>query len=335
LRFTFNFSGMPTNSKQNNSTQDEIDLVTLFVKLGEGIKKAVLWFINFIGTILVFLLRKWYYFLIALILTVVSAYILNNISEPYYTSDLIMRSNATQNQPVMASLEKLDDYASGGNSEALSKELHIGVDEASKLKGIETFWYYDIGGDGIFDGLVTDNNVLADTSVVKIDSVFLLRASVFDPSILKKLEGNLVEYLDSNPFLKALNKQRLSDLEARLEQTKYEIEKLDSLQKREYYTNTDDLRQKEGQIVFTNDKTVRTYHADMFSLLQIEQDCERDLNIYNDVVTVVEGFTVPAKPDNGVMDYAKKLVWFYLGLALLVAVIVTFRKTIWAPLRTS
>lgn len=326
---------MPTNSKQNNSTQDEIDLISLFMKLGEGIKKAVIWFINFIGTILVFLLRKWYYFFIALILTVVSAFILKNISEPYYTSDLIMRSNATHNQPVMASLNKLGDYASGGNYDALSKALKMSKEDVSKLKGIETFWYYDIGGDGIFDGLVTDNNVLADTSVVKIDSVFLLRASVFDPAILENLEANLVEYLGANPFLKALNEQRLSDLEARLDQTKYEIEKLDSLQKREYYTNTDDLRQKEGQIVFTNDKTVRTYHADMFGLLQIEQDCERDLNIYKDVVTIIEGFTIPVNPDNGVILYAKKLVWFYLGLALLVAGVVTFRKTIWAPLRTS
>lgn len=320
---------MPTNSKQNTSNQDEIDLLSLFVKLGEFIKKAVIGLINIIGFVLVFLLRKWYYLVIAVILTVVSALILNNISDPYYASDLIMRSNATQNQTIMSSLDKLGNYARAGNYATLSSELNLSLEEARNIKDLETFWYYDIGGDGIFDGIVTDRTVLADTSVVKIDSVFILRVAVFSPGILEKLEGSLVNYLDTNPFLKALNKQRLSDLEARLNQTQYEIEKLDSLQKREYYTNTDDLRQKEGQIVFTSEKTVRTYHTDMFKLLQLKQECLRDIHIYNNVVTITEGFTIPVEPENGILLYARKLIWYFLGLALLLSVIVTYRKKIW------
>lgn len=321
---------MPTNSKQNTSDQNEIDLLSLFVKLGELIKKAVVGFINIIVSVLIFLLRKWYYLFIATILTVISALILNNFSDSYYTSDLIMRSNATHNQPIMTSLDKLGDYASARNFAALSNDLHLSVDEVSAIKDLETFWYYDIGADGIFDGLVTDRSILEDTSIVKIDSVFLLRAAVFDPEILEKLEASLVQYLGGNPFLEALNGQRLSDLKAQLEQTQYEIEKLDSLQKREYYTNTDDLRQKEGQIIFTSENVARMYHNDMFRMLQLKQDCERDLNIYKDIVTIMEGFTIPVEPENGTILYAKKLIWYFLGFALLLSVIVTYRKKIWA-----
>ncbi len=320
---------MPTNTNQNTPNHDEIDLLTLFTKLGEFTKKALLGLINLIGSILVFLLRKWYYFGIAAILTVATALILNNISDPYYYTDLIMRSNATNNQPIMTSLEKLGAYADEGNSAALSDKLNLSTEVVSAIKGLETFWYYDIGEDGIYDGIDTDRRYLSDTSVVMVEDEFIIRAAIYDPGILKKFEDGLVHYLEANPIFEALNKQRLSDLEARINQTQYEIEKLDSLQKREYYTNTKDLRQSEGQIVFTSEKVVQTYHNEMFRLLQRIQNFEKDLNIYYSVVTVIEGFAVPVKPDNGFIEYAKKVFWLYLGLALLLAVVITYRKKIW------
>lgn len=320
---------MATNSNQNNPQADEIDLITLFLKIGEALKKGILWLINFIGSILVFLLRKWYYFGVAVLLTIVSAYILNNISDPYFHSEMVIRSNATHNQPIMSCVNKLGEYANAGNYPALASNLNLSVEEVSAIKDINTFWIYDIGGDGIFDGIDKEERFLSDTSVVTIDSVFIVYAAVYNPEILEKLEESMVLYLEANPFLEALNKQRLSTLKASLIQTEYEIVKLDSLQRREYYTDTDQLRQKEGQIVFTSEKTVRIYHNDMFSLLKWKQDYERDLNIYSDVVTIVEGFSTPLKPDNGANKYLKSLIWYYLGLALFLAVVVSFRKNIW------
>lgn len=321
---------MPTNSKQNTPNQDEVDLLTLFSRIGELIKNAVIGLINIIGTILVFLLRKWYYLVIAVILTVITALILKNTLESYYYTDLVMRSNATHNQSIMSSLDKLGKYANDGNHATLSGELNLSLEDASAIKGLETFWYYDIGNDGIYDGIDIDGQYLSDTNVVKVDNEFVIRATVYDPSILKNFEDGLVHYLDSNPIFEALNKQRLSDLEARIHQTQYEIEKLDSLQKREYYTNTDKLRQNEAQIVFTSEKIVQTYHHDMFGLLQRKQNYEKEISIYSDVVTVMEGFAIPVRPDNGSINYAKKVFWVYLGLALILAVIVTFRKKIWS-----
>ena len=320
---------MPTNSQQNTPNHDEIDLLTLFVKLGEFIKKAVLGLINILGSVLIFLLQKWYYFAIAIILTVLTALVLNNLSEPFYYSELTMRSNATRNQPIMSSLDKLGKYALAQNYQALSKELKLSVEDASAIKDLGTYWYYDIGGDGILDGIDKEKRYLSDTSVVTIDSVFIVHTLIYDPDILEKLEESLVNYLKENPFYEAINKQRLSDLEARINQTQYEIEKLDSLQRREYFTDPDQLRQKEGQVVFTSEKTVRTYHNDMFRLLNLKQDYERDLNIYSEVVTIVEGFKIPANSDASTLKYAKKLIWYYLGLVLVIAVLVTFRKKIW------
>ena len=67
----------------------------------------------------------------------------------------------------------------------------------------------------------------------------------------------------------------------------------------------------------------------MFKLLRQKLNYERDLSIYSDVVTIMEGFTEPFEPDNGTIYYAKKLILYYLGLLLLLAVLITFRKKIW------
>ncbi len=322
---------MPTNSKQNTPNQDEIDLLTLFTKLGEFLKKAFLGLVNLIGSILVFLLRKWYYFAVAVLLTILSAYILNKASEPFYQSEMVMRSNATTNQTIMSSLDKLGEYASDKNYSALAAELQLPLEDARKINSLETFWLYDIGDDGIYDGIDMDGRFLSDTSVAKLENEFVIRIGILDPAFIQTLENSLVNYLKTNPYLITLNKQRLAELEAQLKQTSYEIEKLDSLQKREYYTNPDHLRQQESQIVFTSEATVRTYHNDMFRLLELKQECERDLNIYSDVATVIEGFLIPMNPESGSIIYVKKLIWYFLGFALLLAVIVKFRKKIWIP----
>lgn len=231
---------------------------------------------------------------------------------------------------MMSSLDKLGKYASTRNYEALSKELNINIEEASAIKGIETFWYYDIGDDGIYDGIDQSRRYISDTSVVLIEDEFVVCATIYDPEILENLENGLANYLESNPIFSALNEQRLGELETGIRQTQYEIEKLDSLQKREYYTNSEDLRQKEGQIVFTSERNVETYHEEMFRLLRKKQNYERDYNVYSSVATIMEGFSIPNKPDKGLKEYGKRMIWYYLGLAVVLALLITYRRRIWS-----
>jgi cell division protein FtsW (lipid II flippase) len=67
----------------------------------------------------------------------------------------------------------------------------------------------------------------------------------------------------------------------------------------------------------------------MFRLLTMKQEYERELNVYGGVVTIQESFSVPSKAENEAIHYAKKILWFYLGLAVILAVIITYRKKIW------
>ena len=320
---------MSADSKQKTPQQDEINIIDLFLLLGDFLAKLFRGLMNLLKFILVFLLKKWYYCALVLILTILSGLILSNVLDSYYHSDLVIRSNTPNSQVIISSLNKVGNYAQERNATALSDELNMSPEDASSIKGIEVLWYYDIGDDGIFDGVSSDISILADTNIVLVDSLIIVHAQVYSPSIFKNLETGVITYLNSNPFLVASNQQRIAELEAILNQTDYEIEKLDSLQKREYFTQANDMRLKEGQLVFTNEKTIRLYHNEMFHLLDLKQETERDLGIYQNIVTVVEEFTTPIEPDNGTIYYSKKLVWFFLGIALFISLIITYRKKIW------
>ena len=320
---------MATDSKPNTQNQEEIDLVYLFVKLGEFLKNSTVKLINLIGSVLVFLLRKWYYFAVAIVLTVLSAVILSNITESHYHSEMVLRSNDDNSQVIISSLNKLGEHASENNLSTQSEKLNISRESAQFIKNIETFRYYDIGKDGFLDGIDIEGRYLSDTSVATIDSLIVVRVQVSNPEILQNLEAGISFYLELNPFLVASNKQRVSYLEEMIAQANYELEKLDSLQKKEYYRTTDDTRLKEGQLVFTNEKDVQLYHNYMFNLLKSKKEYEKELTIYPGIVTVLEGFIINAKPNNSTTQYVKDLIWFYLGLALLLSLVVTYRKKIW------
>ena len=166
---------MPVSTKPDSQNQDEIDLLYLFVKLGEFIKKAFLSLIRLIGSVLILLLKKWYVFVIAILLALLAAFIISKFTDDYYHSQLVLRSNASKNQPFMSYMNRLGEYARGGNHTALSKELQMTAEEAGQIRNLETFWFYDIGDDGIIDGIDYKGKFLSDTSVAQVDTIFSIQ----------------------------------------------------------------------------------------------------------------------------------------------------------------
>lgn len=324
---------MSSDSKNKSDHQEEINILDLFVLIGKFFEKIFRGLVDIIRLLLLAILSKWYYFVIALALTVISAIILNSVLDSYYQSDLTIRVNNENNQVIQSSLNKVGDYANENNNTALSKELNLSPEDASSIKEIEVLWYYDIGKDGNFDGVSSDVSILLDTNIVKVDSLLIIRTKILDPLIISELTAGLIEYFNNNSFLRAVNQQRIAALEATLIQTNYEIEKLDSLQKKEYYIDENEMRLKEGQLVISTEKTIRLYHNDIFRLIELKQNIERDLSIYGSIVTIIEDFSVPIEQENGIKYYALKLLWFFLGVALLFSLLVTFRKKIWIVLK--
>jgi len=139
---------MANDPENKSSNQGEIDLLYVFVKLGELIRRTITNLFKYAGLALLFLLRKWYYFAIAILLTLGSAWLINRSSDSFYRSSLDMRSNVISNQPIMSRIDQLGVYANTKNYSALSKWLGLTPEESQNIKQIETYWYYDIDDDG-------------------------------------------------------------------------------------------------------------------------------------------------------------------------------------------
>ena len=113
-----------------------------------------------------------------------------------------------------------------------------------------------------------------------------------------------------------------------IEQTGIEVEKLDSLQKKEYFKLEDATRLKEGQLVFTNDPEIRLFHSDLLNLVRDKQVSQNALIIHNEIISILEDFIITQIPFNNATFYARKLLPLFIVMAYLLALCIAFRKNI-------
>ncbi|MDZ7738441.1 MAG: hypothetical protein U5K32_05105 [Bacteroidales bacterium] len=132
-----------------------------------------------------------------------------------------------------------------------------------------------------------------------------------------------------------MNEVRLDNLREIIEQTGNEVEKLDSLQKKEYFKLEDVTRLREGQLVFTNDPEIKLFHEDLLTLVRNRQASQMELTIHDNIISVLEDFTETQLPANNAVYYAKTVVPVLIVIAYLLALYITFRKKIHAAIRNN
>jgi len=315
------------------SHNDEIDLLQLFrnfedfiVKIFKGLCSIILW-------VIIFFIKKWIYLLIALIFGFGISYVYTKMQQDLYSSDLVLKSNAVENQKMISYINRLKNLASKANYPVLANLLDISGEDAEKINGIQAYWFIDKNKDDIVDGSDLDNRFLADTNVNKVDWKFGIRAVVTDPTVFNKITSGIVYYVSSNDYFNRMNEVRINDLKEIVEQTGKEVEKLDSLQKKEYFKLEDIARLREGQLVFTNDPEIKLFHRELLRLVIDKQESLTDLTIHSEIITLLEDFVITQKPTNNIMFYARKLVPVFLVLAYVLALFITYRKRIVEEIR--
>ncbi len=315
------------------SHNDEIDLLQLFRSFGDFIVRIFSGFFNLILKILLFSLKKWVYLLLAVILGVIGSFLLTKTQESIYYSSLVLKSNAVPNQEMISYINRLENLTSRANYPILANLLGISREDAEKINAIQAYWFIDKNKDGIVDGSDMDNRFLADTNVNKVGWKFGIKAIVTDPAVFNKITSGIIYYVSSNNYFNRMNKLRLDNLKEIIMQTGKEVEKLDSLQKKEYYMLEDAARLREGQLVFTNDPEIQLFHEDLLTLVKDKQRSQKELTIHSEIISLLENFVITQKPTNNIMFYVRKLVPVFIGLAYLLALFITYRKRIVAEIR--
>lgn len=314
------------NSTGNHN--DEIDLLQLFRSFGDFIVSIFKGIFNIILQIIIFSIRKWVYLLLALIFGIGVSYLFTKIQQDYYYSDLVLKSNAVQNQEMISYINRLQSLTSEGNSEVLAASLDLTTEEAEMIGDIRAYWFVDKNKDKIVDDIDINNRFLGDTSITKVDWKFGIRATVTDPLVFKMITTGIDYYVNSNEYFILMNELRLENLEEIIVQTGNEVQKLDSLQKREYFMKEDQTRLKEGQLVFTNDPEIKLRHKDLLGLVKDRQVNQRELTIHDGVISLLEDFTITQRPANSITFYARKFVPAFILFVYILALYITFRKRI-------
>jgi hypothetical protein len=319
----------PRQSRKN----EEIDLLQLFKSFGDFIVKVFKGLFNSLLMFVIFSIRKWIYLVLAGIFGLGLSYLLSKTLQDLYYSNLVLKSNVVQNQEMISYINRLGSLTSENNYPVLGVALNMPGEKAELIHNLSAFWFIDLNSDGIVDGPDYNSKYMTDTNVTKVVWKFGIRATVTDPSIFSELESGIISYVNSSDYFIRMNEVRLANLEEIIEQTDKEVEKLDSLQKKEYFQLENTTRLKEGQLVFTNDPEITLLHSDLLNLVKDKQRSQTEFEIHSGIISVLEDFIVSQIPENNTSYYARKIVPWFFAITYILLLIIAFRKKIAEAIR--
>jgi len=313
-----------------NNRNDEIDLLDLFRRMGRGIAKMSRAIGRGILVSVVFILRRWIPLSISIIAGVGISYLMKFSSEPFYTSNMVLRNNAAPIADVVNYINRLHIYCEEGNTDELSTALMMESASISNIIDISAHWIIDRNRDGIpdFTDFNNKHDVYDSINVIMRDR-FDVRVQIKSSQELTSLKNGLLSYINSDSLFQHMNRVRLKHDRELLARFDYDIIQLDSLQKFKYFEETRNKQpQSGGQMIFLQEQKTQLVYPDIHSLTRDKQKLESEIELYNDIITVLSDFSIPAMRENGGLYYGKKFIPIFFFGTLLILILIHNRKKI-------
>jgi hypothetical protein len=316
----------------NNSTtetrDDEIDLYDLFRRIGKTLSN---WFKAIGRGILIsltFVLKNILPLFLSLVLGTGLSYLMKWSCKPFYTSEILLRSNTVPNSEMIPILNKINLLLKEKNIKGLESLLSLSSESANSIKDIQAFWIIDQNNDQTPDYTDFKNRFnVYDTLNARMQDRLVVRAKVFDPKVLPALKDGLLSYVGNDPVLKLRNEFRLRKTEELIVRLNYDIEQLDSLQKVKYFEETRNRQpEKGGQMIFLQEQKTQLVYEDIYNLYAKKQELEEGKVLYPELMTIINDFYQPVKRHNGGFFYGKFIIPATFGLVLIFLIFYRNRK---------
>jgi len=319
---------MSENQELFNKKEDEVDLVDLFSRLGKSVTKGFRTLGRALLHVFFFMLRNWHWLACSILLGSGISYLMKISSEKFYTSELTLRTNTISNAEMISFINRLHTFCKEENSGELASVLSVTPEKVKYIRDIEAFWVIDLGKDNIPDYVdFHGKHNVTDTLNIRLQDRFVIRVKTTIPQELSVLRDGIISYIQNNQFYVDQNTLRLAQLDDLLERIDYEVQQLDSLQKVKYFEESRRLMPKEGgQMIFLQDYQTQLLHNDIGDLIRQKQDLERTRSIYPGIVTLLNDFTPPFKPDNGMLYYGKIIIPVIFVLAIILILLIRNRN---------
>lgn len=304
---------MVTEEKRN----DEIDLIELFQKMGNGIKRMFLALLNFLYQVLLFFIRKAIFIGIITVIFLSLGIIFYKISPRYYSSTMEAYSNAMSSIDMINYVNNINELFLDKNTEEIQVKLGLSANEVEKIKTIKAFKTIDYNEDGVPD--LTDFNEKYKTSdTIVSPSRFVIKAEILAPEIIPLIQAKIIDYINNNKYITELNTVRKQQLNELISKYDTEILILDSLKKTEYFASEEKVKTQAGQLLVLNEKETQLYHEKIITMYKQKQEIERTLKLRLEPVTVIQGFSDLSKIENKITSYLIKfgLIGIAFGIFL-------------------
>jgi len=303
----------------SKATDDEIDLLDLFKRMGKTISK---WF-NTIGTAFlvsgIFLIKNMISLLFSILIGIGISYIVKWVTKPFYVSEVTFRSNVVPNAEMLSHINKLGYLLEQKNYSQVSSALGLGPENNRQIIDLEGFWVVDRNNDSIPDFIDYHNrHDVYDTLNVRMKDRFVIRVKVRDPGSLPRIRDGIVYYGNSNEVFKRKNELRLKQYDELLARIDYDILQLDSLQKVKYFEETRNrIPENGGQMIFLQEQKTQLVYDNIYLLYDRKQNIETEKSLYPEIISLVNDFYQPLKRFNGGFYYGQIIIPVVFGLMLL------------------
>ncbi|NOY37408.1 MAG: hypothetical protein GXO83_07510 [Chlorobi bacterium] len=305
-------------AEQNKNKNDEIDLLELFRIIGRKINQMLLWIVRAFLLIIVFFLRNALIISVFIVIGGLIGFAKYKLSKPYYSSEMIVRTNALGAGDFINYVNRLHTLAKDNNTPELSRLLAANDSVIQQIKDIQAYWIVDVNKDGIGDYTDYKNNFnLKDTTQRRLNNRVVVAVKVYNQKAFKLIQSGMHNYMISSPWVNQVNNNRKIQLKDLIAQIDNQISKLDSLENYEYFQKDQMPQAKNGQIVFLNEQEIKLFHNEIIRLYKLKQKYQKEQKIYSAPVTVIEDFTPLTRATNPLSKYIKIFILIFGSVGIL------------------
>lgn len=247
---------------ENKNTPQEIDLIELFSRMGNGISNLFSQFFNLIGKILFwifiagkeslkFSLKNIHILIAFALLGIVFGKFQVKRIIPYYRTNATVQTFTVSSSNLIEYTNTLSAVCKSQDSIALSQMLNISVSEAASIKSIDAYWLIDKNKDGVADEVDYENMFEPDTvnNWEKIDNRFLVQLLIYYPGYIETIQNKFEAFLFTYPRLEQITAVKRRNLESEIKRINSELTILDSLKYYEYFIKDKERLEKNVGVI--------------------------------------------------------------------------------------
>ena len=334
-----NESNMQQNTGKPN---DEIDIFEFCSRMWVAFTKFLIGIKDIIVSFIIFLIRKSLWIFSFALAGALIGFWLYSISRPFYTSTLegntggiydIDQKNylgGVDNSVVIDHINKLNKAVS--KPSLLANYLGMSIEQAKEIRSIKAFYGIDINKDMKPDYVdVKETYNPKDTNQIRVPSFVQIKVSVYDESIFSHLKTGLLNYVNHNAFIQELYRIDRLQKKEMIHAIEKEIKTIDDFQQARIRKESN--VEMGSVLVVGTEPEPKLFTWDILSLHGRKQLLEKNLEISDEIIVIVQDFTPLQQEERTVVKYIEVLGTFMAVLGLFCALLWQYRKRIWQLIR--